>query len=183
MVTVLKTTEAPKLSPRGDGKLTYQVGRLDETVLLRICGNESSGRFSKEWVDTEAIRKSLAQLPKDAKCFKGALALKSAWQGRSSCNGGFGAAILKAEGIFVAETDQKKKGMLKLSSADALDKWEKEVLSIAVPKDAEQLPLHPPKPTPFFAKKKASDDNETVDSVDLVDNTDAEEPPPDEDEM
>ena len=153
MVTVLKTAQAEKLSPRGDGRLTYQVGRVDDTVVLRISGNESSGRFSKEWVPAEAIRKSLAQLPKGAETFKGALALRTAWKGQSSCNSGFGAAILKAEGVFAAHEDPKKKGMLTLSGPDALGEWEKAVLAMEVPKDAERVPLDPPKPESPFKKK------------------------------
>jgi hypothetical protein len=158
MVTVLKTAQAEKLSPRGDGQLTYQVGRVDETVVLRISGNESSGRFSREWVAVEAVGASLAQLPKNAETFKGALALRTAWKGQSSCNSGFGAAILKAEGVFVAHEDPKKKGMLKLSSPDALDVWEKSVLDMKMPKDAEQVLLNPPKPQPFFKKKAEPED-------------------------
>lgn len=153
MVTVLKTANATKLSPRGDGQLTYQVGRVDDTVVLRISGNESSGRFSKEWVTAAAIRKSLAQLPKNAETFKGALALRTAWKGQSSCNSGFGAAILKAEGVFAAHEDPKKKGMLKLSAPNALDAWEQAVLAMDIPKGAETVPLNPPKPEPFFKKK------------------------------
>ena len=153
MVTLLKTTNAPKLSPRGGGLLTYQVGRMGETVLLRIHKNDSSGRFSAEWVSVEAIRKSLAQLPKGATSFKGAVALKTAWKGQSSCNSGFGAAILRGENVFASDEDPKKKGMLKLASPDALDAWEKRVLALPVPKDAERVPLHPPKPVPNFAKR------------------------------
>jgi hypothetical protein len=165
MVTVLKTAQAEKLSPRGDGQLTYQVGRVDETVVLRISGNESSGRFSKEWVTADAIRKSLAQLPKNAETFKGALALRTAWKGQSSCNSGFGAAILKAEGVFAAHEDPKKKAMLKLSSPDALDVWEKSVLDMKVPKDAETVPLNPPKPQPFFKKKAESEDTPEAETL------------------
>ncbi|MBI1320219.1 MAG: hypothetical protein GC168_14925 [Candidatus Hydrogenedens sp.] len=178
MVTMLKTSTAPKLSPRGDGQLTYQIGRMDDTVLLRISGNESSGRFSKEWVTAEAIRRSLVQLPKGTKSFKGALALKTAWKGQSSCNSGFGAAILKAEGVFAADEDPKKKGMLQLAAPDALDTWEQAVLAMKVPKDAEQVPLHPPKPKPFFAKKgKGEDDAVAAEPVEPVDDTAAEESP------
>ena len=148
---------------------------MDDTVLLRISGNESSGRFSKEWVTAEAIRKSLAQLPKGVKSFKGALALKTAWKGRSSCNSGFGAAILKAEGVFAADEDPKKKGMLTLSAPDALDAWEKNVLAMKVPKDAEQVPLHPPKPKPFFSKKK--DDAEDGEATEPPEETEGAEYP------
>jgi hypothetical protein len=178
MVTILNTATAPKLSPRGGGELTYQVGRMDNTVLLRIHKNDSSGRFSNEWVGVESIRRSLAQLPKGVTSFKGAVALKSAWKGQSSCNSGFGAAILRAEKVFAADPDPKKKGMLMLASPDALDQWEASVLALPVPKDAEQVLLNPPKAKPFFQKKKddaaaedasVSDDVGPVEDVEPVD--------------
>lgn len=154
MVTILKTAEAAKLSPRGGGELTYQMGRMGDTVLLRIHKNTSSGRFSAEWVTADALRESLAQLPKGTTSFKGAVALRSAWKGLSSCNSGFGSAILRAEKVFSADPDPKKKGMLTLSAPDALEQWEAAILALPIPKDAEQAPLHPPKAKPFFAKKK-----------------------------
>ena len=184
MVTILKTATAAKLSPRGGGELTYQVGRMDNTVLLRIHKNDSSGRFSNEWVGVESIRRSLAQLPKGVNSFKGAVALRSAWKGQSSCNSGFGAAILRAEKVFAPDPDPKKKGMLMLASPDALDQWEAAILALPVPKDAEQVLLHPPKAKPFFAKKKddadapdaeeapTSDAVEPVDEVEPVDTED-----------
>jgi hypothetical protein len=172
MVTILKTATAPKLSPRGGGELTYQVGRMDNTVLLRIHKNDSSGRFSNEWVSAESIRRSLAQLPKGANSFKGAVALKSAWRGLSSCNSGFGAAILRAEKVFAPDPDPKKKGMLMLASPDALDKWEASILALPVPKDAEQVLLHPPKAKPFFARKKDDAAAETAPVADDVDPVD-----------
>ena len=179
MVTILKTATAAKLSPRGGGELTYQVGRMDNTVLLRIHKNDSSGRFSNEWVGVESIRCSLAQLPKGASSFKGAVALRSAWKGQSSCNSGFGAAILRAEKVFAPDPDPKKKGMLMLASPHALDQWEASILALPVPKDAEQVLLHPPKAKPFFAKKKdeaddapATDDVEPLGEVEPVDTED-----------
>jgi hypothetical protein len=59
------------------------------------------------------------------------VALKTAWKGQSSCNSGFGAAILRGENVFASDEDPKKKGMLKLASPDALDAWEKKVLALA----------------------------------------------------
>lgn len=175
MVTILKTATAPKLSPRGGGELTYQVGRMDNTVLLRIHKNDSSGRFSNEWVGAESIRRSLAQLPKEARSFKGAVALRSAWKGQSSCNSGFGAAILRAEGVFAADPDPKKKGMLTLSAPDALDTWARGILALPVPKNAGQVLLHPPKAKPFFSKKKA-DDADGANTTPDADDADAVEP-------
>lgn len=177
MVTILKTATAAKLSPRGGGELTYQIGRMDNTVLLRISGNDSSGRFSKEWVPAQAIRRSISQLPRGASSFKGAVALRTAWKGQSSCNSGFGAAIMRAEGVFASDEDPKKKGMLKLAAPDALDQWEQGVLALPVPKDAERVLLNPPKPKPFFGKRNgdsaaAEPDNEPVDDVEQVDEPD-----------
>jgi hypothetical protein len=148
MVTIIKTGFAAKLSPRGDGALTFQVGRIDDTIHLRIFHNESAGRFSREWVSVEAIRSALAKLPKGQSLFKAAVGLKPAWKGQSSCNSGFGAAILKSEGVFVS--DAEKKGMMRLTEANALDKWEQSLLALKVPKDAEKVPLHPPKVVPNF---------------------------------
>jgi len=179
MVTILKTATAPKLSPRGGGELTYQVGRMDNTVLLRIHKNDSSGRFSNEWVGVESIRRSLAQLPKGVNSFKGAVALKSAWRGQSSCNSGFGAAILRAEKVFIPDPDPKKKGMLMLSSPDALDKWEASILALPLPKDAERVLLYPPKAKPFFTKKKedsAPNDTDDVPSTNDVEPVEEVEP-------
>lgn len=155
LVTVIKTGNAAKLSPRGDGALTFQVGRIADTIHLRIFHNESAGRFSREWVTVEAIRSALAKLPKGQPLFKAAVGLKPAWKGQSSCNSGFGAAILKSEGVLVS--DVEKKGMMRLASADALDKWEQSMLAIKVPKDAEKVPLHPQKAVPNFGGRgKAS---------------------------
>lgn len=179
MVTILKTATAAKLSPRGGGELTYQLGRMGETVLLRIHKNDSSGRFSNEWVSADAIRKSLAQLPKGVSSFKGAVALRTAWKGQSSCNSGFGAAIMRAEKVFAPDPDPKKKGMLTLASPDALDQWEASVLALPVPKDAEKVLLHPPKAKPFFAKKKddaAPNDTDDVPSTDDVETVKEVEP-------
>lgn len=151
MVTIIKTGTAAKLSPRGDGQLTFQVGRVGDAIHLRIYHNESAGRFSKEWVPIDSLRAALGKLPKNQPHFKAATGLRPAWKGQSACNSGFGAAILKSEGVLV--TDVEKKGMMRLAAADALDKWEQVMLAIKVPKGAEQVPLFPPKPTPNFSAR------------------------------
>ncbi len=168
MVTIIKTANAAKLSPRGDGELTYQVGRMGDAVLVRIQSNPSAGRFSREWVGVDAVRKALAELPKESPMFKGALALKSAWKGLSACNPGFGAAIFKAEGVFVANAE--KKGLMSLASATVLDEWERAMLDIKVPKSAQQVPLNPPKTQPFF-KKRGGEEAPTVPNADAGETT------------
>jgi len=174
MVAIIRTSTAPKLSPRGGGALTFQVGVMGNAVLLRIHKNDSSGRFSAEWINVDAIRRALAQLPKGQNSFKGAVAMTPAFKGRSSCNGGFLAAILRAEKVFAADPDPKKKGMLQLASDQALEKWVESVLKQPVPPAAEQVPLNPPKAKPFFAKKK--DDAAAVEPVKEVEPADDMEP-------
>ncbi len=183
MVTIIKSGMAPKLSPRGDGQLTYQIGRMGDTVLVRIFHNESSGRFSKEWVTVAAIHAALAQLPKGTNSFKGAVVLKSAWTGQSSCNSGFGAAALKAEKVFEWVPD--KKGMMRLSAADALDAWEKAMIALPLPVKAERVLLHPPKPVPNFAKRAAKPvegDAPADTEVEPVEDLDAEDGATEEDD-
>ncbi len=103
----------------------------------------------------EKIRDALSKAPKGAASFKAALLLQEAWQGKSSCNGGFAAAILIAEKLLVRDEDPKKKGIQKRASPDAIEAWEKRLLAEELPENVETVPLHPPKPKPFF--KKAAD--------------------------
>jgi len=124
-------------------------------LLLHISGNDSTGRFSREWVAVDAIRKALAKAPKGAGAFKAAVLLRAAWEGQSSCNGGFGAAALVAESVL--EKDARKRGMQRLASPKALDDWEKRMLDAEVPKDAGEVPLHAPKAAPFSAKTREKD--------------------------
>ena len=154
IVTIIKTNTAQKLSPRGDGALTYNVGRIGDTVFVRLAANSSSGSHSKEWVALKAIRRALADASQGAASFKGAPQLNAAFVGRSSTNGGFLCAVLVAEGLLVR--DAEKKGMLSLASATALDSWERAMLAVKLPKDAEKLPLHPPKVVPSFGKREQS---------------------------
>lgn len=172
MVTILKTVATDKISPRGTGKLVYQVGKRDQTVYLRLFKNESSGRMSTEHVPISSIRRALSKVPKGEKLFKSSI-LAEAWVGRSSTNPGFGCACLKNEGVLAS--DPQKKGMLMLASPDALDKWEAAILTLPVPKDAEQVLLHPPKAKPFFAKKKDDAAAEPAPVVGEVEPVDAED--------
>jgi hypothetical protein len=163
MVTILKTVETEKLSPRGDGKLVYQICRRGDTVYLRLYKNEQAGRMSTELVPVSALRRALSKVPKGEKLFKSSI-LAEAWVGRSSTNPGFGCACLKNEGVLVS--DPEKKGMLKLAEPSALEQWEAAILTLPVPDDAEKIPFHPAKAKPFFSRKK---DDATVNESPVTD--------------
>ena len=119
-VVIINTSEAAKLSPRGEGGITYQVGRVGEEVYVRIVKNHGGGSCSKEWVPVEKIRACLTPAMRRGEPFK-TDALAGAFVGRSQCNSGFLVAVLRAERIFSA--DPEKKGFTKVT--DDIDAWEK----------------------------------------------------------
>ncbi len=97
---LIREASAPKLSLRSNGSLTYQV-LTDEArsgVWLRIALNHEGGCFSDEAVPLAAILDCLRELGPDAALQ--ALSFKPAFVGRSTCNGGFLAAVLLAEGLL-----------------------------------------------------------------------------------
>ena len=152
-VTVLKTANASKLSPRGEGDIIYMVGELDEKVYVRIADNNSGGRHSKEWLPADAIREAFTPSMLAGNAFKSNSFAKS-FRGQSNNNSGFLVAILRKEGLFVA--DVNKPHLTKLVSSEALNAWEKDVLNMPRPQGAERLPLHPPKPNHLFKKGENS---------------------------
>ena len=79
--------------------------------------------------------------------------------------------------------------MLMLAAPGALDQWEASILALPVPKDAEQVLLHPPKAKPFFSRKKddaaageapVADDVEAADDMDPLDDDGVTEPDDDD---
>ena len=125
-VVIVRTATAPKLSPRGEGGITYQVGRVGLDVYIRIEKNEGGGSFSKEWVPAEKIRAAITSAMRRGEPFKSD-ALAAAFVGKSQCNSGFLVAALRAEGIFSADAEHK--GMSK--PAGDLDAWEEQVREAA----------------------------------------------------
>ncbi len=97
---LIREARAPKLSLRSNGSLTYQV-LTDEArsgLWLRIAVNHEGGCFSDEAVPLAAILDCVRELGSDAALQ--ALSFKPACGGRSTCNGGFLAAVLLAEGLL-----------------------------------------------------------------------------------
>lgn len=105
-VFIYKTSQAPKLSQRAEGLLTYQFGFVEslQQLFVRIEANESGGYFSKEWVPVEEIH---ALLSSDAakEPFSAAI-LKGTFISKSQNNAGFLAAALKAESLLKIVSDK-----------------------------------------------------------------------------
>lgn len=156
-VAIVKKATAPKLSPRGEGGIDYEVGRVGNDVYVRIEKNHGGGSCSKEWVPAEKIRAAITPAMRSGEPFKSD-ALASAYVGKSQCNSGFLVATLRAEGLL--QPDAEHKGMSRL--AGDLAAW---VLGMreAAPllgDDGQPLTakLHPePKETRFRPKQAEPD--------------------------
>lgn len=140
-VVIVRTATAAKLSPRGEGGITYQIGRVQDAVYMRIVGNESGGRHSKEWVPLDRVRSAMTRGMLRGEPFK-STAMVSAFEGRSQNNSGFLVAAMRAEGLVGA--DAKHKGMSVMTGD--IDAWELAAREAAPSmKDGvpETVPLHP----------------------------------------
>jgi len=54
MIKIIKTKQCPSLS--GKTTLTYQIGRLEQKIYLRLKENSNGGFFCKEWITVEHLR-------------------------------------------------------------------------------------------------------------------------------
>ncbi|SFT99327.1 hypothetical protein [Halomonas saccharevitans] len=104
-IRILKKATCPKLSPRGNGELTYHLGYRDEDgqVFLRVTANASSGYFSQEWIALKDIDALMAA--ENGHGFK-AILFKPLYHQKGANNHGFLGAALKAEGIVEVEEEQ-----------------------------------------------------------------------------
>lgn len=116
IVRILFRGDCPKLTPRGVGKLEYEIGVNDQTdePFLRIASNESSGVFSTHWIGINEIRTILDGM-QDHQTFN-AIILRNLYMQKSANNHGFLTAILKAEGVVV--------NLPKQLTVMRLDSWE-----------------------------------------------------------
>jgi hypothetical protein len=152
-VVIVKTATAPKLSPRGEGGVTYQVGRVGDDVYIRIEKNHGGGSCSKEWVKTDRLIACISPAMRRGEPFKSD-ALAAAFVGKSQCNSGFLVASLRDIGVFSVREDRK--GMSVLTGD--LDAWEKSMREAAPLLDDDGQPLTAklhaePKETKFRAKE------------------------------
>lgn len=127
-IKILYQGTCPKLTTRGRGDLTYELGIDDATgsSCLRIAANAGSGAFSHEWLGLDSIRTALTLENEQRQSFT-ATAMRPLFVKRSSNNHGYLAAILKAEGVLEAFPGQPV--MLRLGN------WEQMFEKIAVLKE------------------------------------------------
>lgn len=155
-VVIVKTADAAKLSPRGEGGITYQVGRIGDDVYVRIEKNAGGGSHSREFIRTSAVKAAITPEMERGAAFKSD-ALTAAFVGKSQCNSGFLVAALRAEGIF--SVDAERKGMSVLTGD--LDAWERRMRESEPLLGDDGQPvtakLHPePKETKFRPKQAAA---------------------------
>lgn len=116
-IRILYQGTCPKLTTRGAGQLTYELGIDDATgnTYIRIAANASSGAFSHEWIGIGHIRTMLETEKRHA--FPASV-MHPLFVKRSSNNQGYLSAILKAEGVLKAIPGQAS--ILSLNSWDSL---------------------------------------------------------------
>ncbi|GAA3896126.1 hypothetical protein GCM10022228_03770 [Halomonas cibimaris] len=120
-IRILKQADTPKLSPRGKGHLTYEVGvtrdqadallkadiakeeaTLAEAIWCRVTVNQSSGYFSNEWISLAQVIEIVDQQMVPFK----AIIFRDLFERKGANNHGFLGAALKAEGLLVADDKQ-----------------------------------------------------------------------------
>ena len=129
-MVVVKTINTPKLSPRAQGELTYQVGYVssDGSCHLQIMANTSGGYFSKEWVPLSAIESCLTLDMKKGESFATS-ALKSAFISQSQNNAGFMGAVMVSEGLLNVVPDKSSRYVIEM---EFWKEWKRSVADEAV---------------------------------------------------
>ncbi|GAB6194377.1 hypothetical protein [Desulfocastanea catecholica] len=104
-VRIIDRGECPKLTPRGQGILSYEFGVNDDEFFIRIAANSQGGTCSFEWIPLKTVESLL----EDAEESFPAVIFKKAFISRSANNHGYLAAILKAVKVIAADPDQPAK--------------------------------------------------------------------------
>ena len=98
---ILKTGECPSLS--GKSTLSYRIGRKDKEIYIALTGNSGGGHFSPDWVSLEQLYTVLDSQKKPITSG----ALHGLYQGKSSNNASFTAAILLSLGVLKVSPGNK----------------------------------------------------------------------------
>ena len=113
-IEILKSATCPNLA--GKAKLVYQIGRSPKgRVQVRIVKNSSSGCFSDDWFDLDALWQEMAKnSPGDGPVTSGDV--MKCFAGRSQNTCGFVFAALKAE-EFVITSRQRRRAYDRVDTA------------------------------------------------------------------
>lgn len=160
-----------KISDRSTGQLTYRLMKDEEGVeaYVAILSNDTAGYFSREPVSILRIHQCLQAAVKVAKTIP-SQRLRQVFKGQSVNNGGFLAAILRAEGILAPSPDNAFQHLL---AGDAAE-WRRELVKrpgYALPDEpapgakAEAVAPAPAKPKKKRQKAEASAEATPADDV------------------
>jgi hypothetical protein len=105
-VRIIYRGECPKLTPRGQGTLSYEFGLNDDELLIRIAANSQGGTCSFEWIPLQTVEGLLEN--NNEKNFS-AILFRKAFVSRSANNHGYLAAILKAVKVIGVSPEQPAK--------------------------------------------------------------------------
>lgn len=100
---IVKVGECLNLSAKF--KLTYHIGIDDQnSIMIRVVGNEGGGYFSPEWIKLDTILAKLESAKKPLTSFS----LHGIFEGKSANTPGFTFAVLYAEGLVERDIDNPR---------------------------------------------------------------------------
>jgi hypothetical protein len=97
--------ECSKLTARGKGTLSYELGVESNGQFIRIAGNSQGGTYSFEWINLQSVD-TLLENPDPKNPAITAVLFKKLFVGRSANNHGYLAAILREENVIANDSQQ-----------------------------------------------------------------------------
>ena len=97
--------ECSKLTARGKGALSYELGVESKEHFIRIAGNSQGGTYSVEWISIKSVE-TLLENPDPKNPAITAVLFKKVFVGRSANNHGYLAAILREENVIAHDPQQ-----------------------------------------------------------------------------
>jgi len=105
-IRIIHRGDCPKLTPRGQGILSYEFGVNNGEIFIRIAANSQGGTCSFEWIPLKTIEDLFEN--NEEKNFSAVL-FRKAFISRSANNHGYLAAILKAVEVIGVSAEQPTK--------------------------------------------------------------------------
>ncbi|MEF1205790.1 hypothetical protein [Photobacterium damselae] len=112
---IVENGKALKLSPKTQNHVFYQIATQDDddSLHIRLSGNEGGGLHSKEWISVDAIIAVLDAMKEQP--IKSTI-LKSVFKGGSTNNTAFLAAVLRSDEIGLLTQSEKSVFIHQLSA-------------------------------------------------------------------